>query len=60
MVWNDRAFRTIVDSHKNPSNLVVVCCPNTTTHSPHEWTHYDIDNNIDEQVWCAGDFLTTT
>jgi hypothetical protein len=62
MVWNDRAFRAIVDLHKNessPKPLSILCCDETTTHSPHDWLHYNIDLNVEERLWCTGDFLTT-
>lgn len=40
------------------SDLPEVPCEKTYTHEPHEWIMYDIDKNIDERVWCTGNFLT--
>lgn len=33
-------------------------CSDTRTHRGHFWSHYDIDRNKTERVWCRGDFLT--
>lgn len=42
----------------NRASYTILCCAKTSTHSPHEWVHYNIDSGIEERVWCTGDFLT--